>query len=226
MIELQIDRRDRWLAVALPGEHDVASWAVVGGGVRRARHIAWLEVRDRDLPITVDPEAYLRARMSEHLGEAGLPDALGLMTSRSLSAYVDVQRSAGACAARCLATVGLGNARRVGDPVGTAARVGTINVLCCVSVPLRPEALLETLALVAEARTLAIRETEVASPVSGAPITGSGTDCIVVAAPVGDGERHAGKHTIIGHLVGAAVVEAVARGAHDWLAERRAAAAS
>ena len=168
----------------------------------------------------VDPAAFLRDR----LDQVGLPDAVGLMTSRTLEAYVDVEKSEGALAARCLTTVGLGNARRVGDPAGSTARVGTINVLCCVSVALSPEALLETLALVAEARTLAVHQAGVKSPVSGLAATGSGTDCIVVAAPVRDGrEPYAGKHTTLGHLAGAAVLEAVSRGASDWLAEREAA---
>lgn len=221
MIDLQIVTRDRWLIVELPAVHDVASWAVAGGGMRRARQVAWLEVGDRDLPPRLDPTDFLR----ERLAAAGVPDAVGLMTSRTLAAHVDLQREEGPLAARCLATVGLGNARRAGDPAGSTARVGTINVLVCVSAPLRPEALLETLALVAEARALAVHEAGVLSPVSNRPATGSGTDCVVVAAPaaMGDGgERYAGKHTTLGQLAGAVVLEAVSRGARAWLAEARA----
>lgn len=219
MIDLRLVTRDRWLIVELPGEHDVASWAVAGGGVRRAHQVAWLEVRDRDLPPRLDPVAFL----NERLAGAGVPHAVGLMTSRALAAYVDVARADGELAARCVATVGLGNARRAGDPAGSSARVGTINVLCCLSAPLQPEALLETLALAAEARALAVCEAGVASPVSGLPASGSGTDCIVVAAPArAGGERYAGKHTRLGHLTGAVVVEAIARGARAWLDEQRA----
>ena len=47
LIALRIERRDRWLIAGLPSEHDVASWAIAGGGVRRAGHVAWLEVGDR-----------------------------------------------------------------------------------------------------------------------------------------------------------------------------------
>jgi|RhiMethySRZTD1v2_1073278.scaffolds.fasta_scaffold00092_42 adenosylcobinamide amidohydrolase len=52
-------------------------------------------------------------------------------------------------------------------------------------------------------------------------VTGTGTDCLVIAAP----EAHrwatyAGKHTAIGHLVGAAVCEAITRGAALWLSEQ------
>jgi adenosylcobinamide amidohydrolase len=219
MIDLRLSVRDRWLIVELPGEHDVASWAVAGGGVRRALQVAWLEVRDRDLPQMLDPVAYLRDR----LAGAGVAEAVGLMTSRALAAHVDVACADGDLAARCVATVGLGNARRAGDPAGSTARVGTINVLCCLSAPLQPEALLETLALASEARALAVYEAGVASPVSGLPATGSGTDCIVVAAPARPGgERYAGKHTRLGHLAGAAVLEAVGRGARAWLDEHRA----
>jgi adenosylcobinamide amidohydrolase len=217
MIDLGIEARERWLIVRLPGPHDVASWAIVGGGVRRAGQVAWLEVRDRELPLAVDPAALLSARLEAE----GLAGAVGLMTSRSLDAVVDVERSAGPLAARCLATVGLGNARRAGDPPGSSLRVGTINVLLCLSAPLRPEALLETLALAAEARTLAVSEAGVLSPVSQRPASGSGTDCLVVAAPAGDdGERYAGKHTLLGHLAADAVLAAVGQGARAWLAEQ------
>jgi adenosylcobinamide amidohydrolase len=51
--------------------------------------------------------------------------------------------------------------------------------------------------------------------------TGTGTDCIVIAAPELDGgEKWAGKHTAIGALIGAAVEDAVLRGARAWIAER------
>jgi adenosylcobinamide amidohydrolase len=118
----------------------------------------------------------------------------------------------GAFSARCIATVGLGNALRAGDPPGRATP-GTINLLCRLNLALSPEAQLEALALAAEARTLAVREASVASTRSGLPASGTGTDCIVIAAPrAGEPAAYAGKHTAIGHVIGAAVHEATRRG--------------
>ncbi|MGH7607317.1 MAG: adenosylcobinamide amidohydrolase, partial [Gemmatimonadales bacterium] len=86
-----------------------------------------------------------------------------------------------------LATAGLANALRVGDPATAPSVVpGTINLILVVDAPLRDEALLECVALAAEARTLACLEAGVASTVSGGAATGTGTDCIAIAAPPGE----------------------------------------
>jgi adenosylcobinamide amidohydrolase len=212
----------RVLVVRFDAPHAVLSWAIVNGGRRSATEVAWHEVRDEELRPPVDPARLLR----ERLASAGVPEAVGLLTSRALARHVVTERSASGVAARCVATVGLGNALRAGDPPGAAARIGTINLLCQLSTPLSEEALAEALSIAAEARTLAVLEASVASRRSGRPATGTGTDCIVVAAPERGGGaklRYAGKHTALGHVVGATVHDAVARGAAEWMAERRAA---
>jgi len=208
----------RWLVVRFPVPHAVLSWAIVNGGRRTATAVAWHEVRDAELRPPVSPARLLRDR----LAAAGLDGAVGLLTSRALSRHVVVERSAAGVGTRCVATVGLGNALRVGDPPGPTARIGTINVLCQLSVSLAEEALVEALSIAAEARTLAVLGSGVASRVTGEPATGTGTDCIVIAAPERQGgARYAGKHTAVGHVVGAAVHDAVARGAAEWIHEAR-----
>lgn len=219
---MRLTSHDRFLVARLPGIHDVLSWAVVGGGRRRADTVAWHQVFNRELGPDTDPRALLR----ERLRDAGIPDAVGLLTSASLAAYTDVERACDGVSARCVATVGLGNALRAGDPPGigstiaAAARVGTINLLVRVAAPLAEEALAEALALAAEARTLAVLEAGVRSLRSGLPATGTGTDCVVVAAPrAAPGAAslaYAGKHTAVGHLVGAVVEEAVRTGIEAW----------
>jgi adenosylcobinamide amidohydrolase len=141
------------------------------------------------------------------------------MTARDLGTYDEVTRGDGALAARCMATVGLSNALAVGDPPGPLARVvGTINLVCTVSTPLADEALVEAATLVAEARTAAMLARRVVSRRSGRRATGTGTDCVVVAAPDGPaGARYIGKHTALGALLGAAAYQACARGVARWL---------
>ena len=78
-----------------------------------------------------------------------------------------------------------------------------------------PEAQLEALALAAEARTLAVREAGIASTRTGLPASGTGTDCIVIAAPDAPHDQcaaYAGKHTALGHVIGAAVHDATRLG--------------
>jgi adenosylcobinamide amidohydrolase len=196
----------------------VASWAVLGGGLGRTRCVAWLQVSNADLRPPVDPAQFARSQLTR----AGVPDAVALLTSRDLDSYSDVACSYRGVAARALATVGLGNALRAGDPPGPDGRIGTINVLCHVDTPLADSALLEALALAAEARTLAVRDARVPSRISGAWASGTGTDCIVVAAPdAGEPQRYGGKHTVVGHLIGKSVYDAVSHGAERWKNERR-----
>jgi len=209
---------ERWLALEWTEPQAVLSWAVVGGGRARARCVVWRRVDERELVPPVDARSFLRAEMKS----AGYSDGVGLLTACRLDAAVDVTRSFGELSARCLATVGLGNALAAGDPPGVSGHIGTINLICHVSTALSEGALIEALAIAAEARTAAVLASGVRSRMSEAPATGTGTDCIVVAAPEARrGAAYAGKHTVIGHLVGAAVREAVARGAAAWLAERR-----
>lgn len=209
----EIVREGRWLITNFACPQQVLSWAIVGGGRRIAQVVAWYWVRERELRPPVDARDFLHRRLTE----AEMPDAVGLLTSRDLDTYVAVERRRDPFAVRCIATVGLGNALRVGDPPGPVARIGTINLVCCLSHPVAEEALVEALALAAEARTAAVLEAAVPSRMTGRPATGTGTDCIVVAAPVASAPvRYVGKHTVFGSLIGAAVVDATRRGVGQW----------
>ncbi|GAB3348839.1 adenosylcobinamide amidohydrolase [Lysobacter tyrosinilyticus] len=210
---IQIHQSGPWLTAHFAAPHRMLSWAIVGGGRHRTRDVAWLQVRDGDLRPPLDAREFLL----ERLRERGLDDAVGLMTSASVATYTDECVQWGNITARCIATVGMGNALRAGDLPGTAARIGTINMLCALDHPLGEDAHLEALALAAEARALAVREANIPSTRSGEPSSGTGTDCIVVAAPDhAGGARYAGKHTEVGHVLGAAVYAAVSQGLAHW----------
>ena len=215
MDALSVARDGDWLVARFAAPRRTASWAIAGGGLRRATAVAWLRVRDGDLRPPVDPRELLRDRLAMR----GLGGAVGLLTSADVGRYTEATHAWGEARARCVVTVGLGNALRAGDPPGPAARIGTINLLCAVDAPLTDEALLEALALAAEARALAVREAGIPSRRTGLPASGTGTDCIVIAAPETAGSaRYAGKHTALGHVIGASVVDAVGRGIAAWRA--------
>jgi len=209
----------RALVVRLAGPHDVLSWAIVNGGRRAADMIVWREVRLDELGPTNDPSALLTATLSE----LAAPGAVGLLTARDVRRYEVARAEHEGVAADCLVTVGLGNLLAVGDPTAPAHRpAGTINLLCRLSVGLTDEALIEASAIAAEARTAAVLAAGLRSPLTGRPATGTGTDCIVMAAPaLAKRERFAGKHTACGSVIGAAVLAAVARGTARWLEENR-----
>lgn len=213
---LTVEHRDRWLLARFAEDHDVLSWAIIGGGARQTRTVAWYQVSKGDLPVHLDAQKFLRQRLQK----ISAPDAVGLLTERSLEAFVDVEKRYGEVSARCIATVGLSNALRVGEPPDPEHRAGTINLLCRVSAPLSEEGLVEAVAIAAEARALAVLESGVVSLSSALPATGTGTDCIVVAAPrSGEPAPYAGKHTALGHVIGAAVYEAMRQGVEKWRRE-------
>jgi adenosylcobinamide amidohydrolase len=216
-VELVETASARALVVRLGGPHDVLSWAIVNGGRTRTDAVVWREVRIGELGPAVDAGAVLR----ETLAEVGAAGAVGLLTGRDVRRYEIERIERDGVAAECLATVGLGNLLAVGDPTTLVrAPVGTINLLCRVSVGLTEEALLEASAIAAEARTAAVLVAGLRSPVSGRPATGTGTDCIVIAAPASvRADPFAGKHTACGSAIGAAVNGAVARGVACWLEE-------
>lgn len=217
---VDVTREGAWLIARFATPQRTLSWAIVGGGFHEAETVAWLEVRNKDLTPTTDPCALLTQSMAAHD-----LNGVGLLTSRRLDAYVEAHAEHDQVHAHCVATVGLGNALRAGDPLCDVRPVGTINILCHVSVPLTDHGMLEALALASEAKALAVREGDVPSISTRALASGTGTDCIVIACPRATAEQpaqpYAGKHTTVGHLVGAAVLDAVARGVAGSKAERQ-----
>jgi adenosylcobinamide amidohydrolase len=211
-----------WLVASFSEPVRACSWAVVGGGMVLTQHVAWLEVRNSDLPPWVDPARWFEGRLLER----NLTGAVGLLTSRSIATYTDVAAEEGNAGARCVATVGLGNALRAGDSPGATRRLGTINVLVHASLALSECALLEANAIATEAKTAAMYDLRVRSLLSEGTATGTGTDCTVVTSPRpcagSEGSPYSGKHTAIGAAVGRAVYHAVRRGAESWLAEQAA----
>ncbi|GLK77795.1 adenosylcobinamide amidohydrolase [Methylopila jiangsuensis] len=206
-----------WLTLDFPTPQSFLSWAPARPGFQTGTRVAWLEVRNADLPPEVDPLALLAARLQAE----GLSEAVAMMTSRDIACWRRAAVRFGAVTADCVATVGLGNAVHVGRAAGgRASGYGTINLLAAVSAPLSPAARIEALSIASEARTAAVMEAGWRLPTGLA--TGTGTDCVVVAAPdrpEGE-ESFAGLHTEVGQALGAAVHAAVLKGARDWIAER------
>ncbi|MEL6433277.1 MAG: adenosylcobinamide amidohydrolase, partial [Pseudomonadota bacterium] len=95
---------------------------------------------------------------------------------------------------------------------------GTINVALRLSSGLTQSGLLEAMSIVVQARTAAVMEA--ALHIDTGIATGTGTDCVAVAAPKGV-ECFAGLHTEIGEAIGRAVYNAVHDGAKQWLASKR-----
>jgi adenosylcobinamide amidohydrolase len=203
-----------WLEVDLGVPHSTLGWTLIGGGRRQAQCVFWHNVSDADLRPEVDAKLFFEERRKQRTGDT---QGVGFLTGCSLAEFVEERRDRGELSARCVATIGLRNAVRIGDlPRSTAVTPGTINILLQISCPLSECASLGALSIVAEARTSAIVDGHVPSSVGNTIATGTGTDCIVVASPLpSDSESelvYAGKHTDLGHLIGSCVYDAVSHG--------------
>jgi adenosylcobinamide amidohydrolase len=201
-----------WLDWDLGREMQVLSFAPHRPGLVRARRILWREVRDADLPREADALAMLAGWVADRGGAR----AVCFLTSRALDAHVLQRATVEGVTAEAVATVGLSNAERIGTRASAGAPgVGTINLALRLDLPLAPAGLIEALSLVAEARTAAVLEGGPTLPSGRA--TGTGTDCIAVAAPEGRA-AYAGKHTAAGEALGRAAYRAVRAGVAAWMA--------
>lgn len=204
-----------WIEMRFAAPCRVLGWTLNKPGFQNATRLLWREVRNADLPEEHDVSAWLRSELRARNAE----DAPCFLTSRDVRTAVEAQATCAGQTARCVATVGLSNAERVGTRVGYGGDGwGTINVALETGTPLSDAALLEALSLVAEARTLAVIEAGLTLPTGIA--TGTGTDCITVAAPPGTA-LFAGLHTALGEAIGKATYDAMTRGVTDWMKENR-----
>jgi len=200
-----------WLTLQFDAPCRVLSWSINRPGFVEARCILWREVRNADLPRDLDVNRWLASELDARRETS----AVAFLTSRDIRAFHDVTATVENVTVRCIATVGLSNAERVGTRFDRSAKDwGTINIAVLTNQPLTDAARIEALSLAAQARTVAVSEAGLDLPTGRA--TGTGTDCIAVAAPVGD-QTYAGMHTPLGEAVGSAVLQAVSAGATEWM---------
>jgi adenosylcobinamide amidohydrolase len=194
----------------------VLSWAPLGGGFRIARLLANHQVKVDDRAALRAPRAYLSRVVSAAGHDPRRTVALMTGAEVARAGYALAARDGVCAGAWC--TAGFSNALRAGDRATVlSTHAGTINLIVVVNRPLTRAAMVEAVHIATEARGLAVLETGIKSVRSGAPATGTGTDCIAIATPMRAAarsvraERYCGKHTLLGELIGRAVLESCAR---------------
>ena len=204
-----------FLVARFAARQRILGWSLNRPGFAAGDLVAWLEVRDADLPIGVDPVALLE----ERLAGAGLAGAIGMMTARDVRRHHVARAEAGGMRAQALVTLGLTNGAvldaegRLRD-VAPPERAGTINMLVALPAPLDDGAMVEAVSVAAMARSAALLA-------DGGRIVGTGTDCILLACPA-DGARqnHAGIHTPAGRCIAEAVHAATRAARAEWEGEQ------
>ena len=200
---------DRTVVITFPVPYRVLSWASLGGGLVEARTIFNHQIKT-DETFVCEPEAFLQL-LVERLSLS--TPVVGLLTGVKMERLVRRIVQHDAVLLECFATVGLSNALAVGDPATYDEKPGTINLIVAANQPLAVSALIEAVQIVTEAKVAALYNVSVQSTVSRALATGTGTDCVAIACPIGDpAYRYCGKHTCLGELIGRVVGEAIAEG--------------
>ncbi len=212
-VSLKVDSESFWVASEVPLQ--VVSSSVVGGDLKETSHI--LSVR-----VPADPEQreYAlrrpRAFVRDRARALGINDpVVGLITGLDHDRLQVATYAEGETKVTALATVRLAHLSAPGrhQVVYTGeAEVGTINQVILIDGRLAPTAAVRAATLATEAKTLALFEAGVKTE-GGSPATGTSMDTMVVAS-TGRGlfSRYAGTSTLVGHLIGLAVYDAVAEG--------------
>jgi adenosylcobinamide amidohydrolase len=218
--------RERTLAVFLPEPWLVLGWAPLGGGFKRADLILNHQIEMGDRAATEAPQAHLKRVVRALQRDPRL--AVAMMTGAKIASAGYALLAANGLKVGAWCSAGCANALRVGDSAtigvarGTATegramralKPGTINIILAINQPLTRAAMAEALQIAVEARVAAIHDAGVTSVRSGAIATGTGTDCVVVAAPMSAAGANSivycGKHTLPAELIGRAVIRSCA----------------
>ncbi len=211
-----LDHTENHVHIALPAPRLVLSSAVLNGGWVRANHIVNLRVPQNFKGERTDfqpPEDTL-ADYSRTLGLSGR--VVGLMTAASMASFRQVSLHAAPATVTVLVTSGLANARQAGETAEwrtidqAAPAVGTINLILLTNLKLTRAAMVEAVMVATEAKTVALAQLDVTSPLTGQAATGTGTDSTVVVngwqAPLA---RYCGKHVLLGEMMAQATIQAL-----------------
>lgn len=202
------------LVVSFARPYHVLSWAILNGGFRpKVSHIVNHQVESSSA--STRPAKTLR----QTAGRLGLKGTVvGLMTAADVRAYSLATARHGELCASAITTAGWANLAAVGEAASFVEgesppfHPGTINLILVTNYRLTHEAMLEAVGIVTEAKVRIMYEYGLRSQATGDPASGTGTDCIAVAAGSERHYRFCGKHTKWGELVGRASLGSI-RGA-------------
>jgi iron complex transport system ATP-binding protein len=195
----------------------VASSAIVGGGVRRARAIVNLHVPKNWQPLPRGRISGWRAALDAFAARRTVPSPyVGLCTSAWTERAEVAFEAAGELRALVLVSVGLGNPILAGVSRARAPLLSTINTLAVVDAAPGPAALVNLVMTLTEVKASVLRDAGVRCP-DGEFASGTSTDAIAIAA-TGRGRRceFGGPISDLGAVAARAGRAALERGVRAW----------
>jgi adenosylcobinamide hydrolase len=208
----RLEHTQNHIHVGLSAPCEMISSAVLNGGVVHADHLVNLRVA-KNTTATQEPEEHI----AQYCAAAGWQGTVvGMMTAASMDSFRMGQECVQGIQICVLVTAGLSNPRRAGDRAecrvmaAQSEVTGTINIIALTSAVLTGAAMAEALMIVTEAKSAAMQEAGVMSPISNKIATGTGTDSVAVVSGHGpETVRYTGKHVLFGETLGRMVIDAV-----------------
>lgn len=215
------------LIVVFEGKRGVVSSSNLNGGYRNDLRYAFNNSCGRNLLIQQKRCPGIKGgNIAEHYAitatEIGLPAALstGMGTAALIENRAMATRSYHGVEVMAVATAGVDvNGGRAGDPAAydefdkasLLPPPGTINIFLFINANLDPGALTRAVITATEAKTAVLQELMAVSLYSEDLATGSGTDSIIVVCNEESSTTlyNAGKHVLLGEMIGQSVKEAV-----------------
>jgi alpha-ribazole phosphatase CobZ len=198
--------------VRLPGRYRVLSSTIMGGGFAETDTLFILEVK----------MGYDNSRPEDDLEEVrrrySLPaDCVGFMTAADVNRVLTVQRDeVNGKRAIVVVTAGVTNAVYAGERLPQEVIdllpkhvAGTINIIAVLDQPVQDCGMAGGFITVTEAKSAALRDMKVKG-------TGTTSDAVAFACPVGEGDKYCGPATDAGIALARAVREGVAASIRKW----------
>lgn len=208
-----ITATDRHVHIALSGRWNVLSSAVLNGGLVHAAHLLNLRVDGNDTAQA--PEITLERYSREQRWDGPV---VGMMTAASMQSLAVDSMHRDGVHVTAVVTSGLDNAKRIGEAAEwpffdqTAPAPHTINIQVLTTAELAPAAMAESLLMITEAKVAVLQNLNIPSTAGPLPATGTGTDSVAVATRIGGHPvRYAGKHVLMGEMLGQTVISALTR---------------
>jgi len=211
----RIEPTPEFVHIEFDPAHRVLSSAVLNGGWVQADHIVNLKAeKNRGGKKSFEPSEITLSRLCRKMGWQGV--TVGMMTAATMDSFEQVRRVEQNVQVTALATVGLSNAKRAGEPAewrhmgNSAGSQGTINTIILTNAWLTDAAMVEAVVTVTEAKSAALQDLKVRSRTTGSQSTGTGTDSVAIVSGYGPTRiHHCGKHVLFGEMVATVVMQAI-----------------
>lgn len=211
--QIGFEHTDSHVHIAFEKPFNALSSAVLNGGFEEVMHIVNLKV-PMDSCNSISPADTLNNYCDQNQWQG---KAVGMMTAASMQSLQIRNRHVENTDIMVLVTAGLSNPKRVGEYaecrslIPSNPRHDTINIILIGTATFTAAAKVEAIMMITEAKTAALQNANVKSPISNQVATGTGTDSVVVATSKNQKNclEYCGKHTLIGEIIGQLVIEAV-----------------